>query len=226
MRLFKKEKEKEISANELNLNEAYLYLQKGYRQMQIDNHFSNKNNMIFIERIYSYLKFWENKIEEKGLKILKYENDNEFGFMFMDIQYIVAKLSFNKLLKEISLATYVDIKEYNSFYHHINYFTIKFVKPNIEIITILEKYEHYIDCKDFLSVLLNKHIYRFRDGNIVTEEHYKKENLESKKCHFNNLGYKSYEEANYLLSKKGKNLSRRSFEKEYRLALKKTKERS
>ena len=215
-----------MSANELNLNEAYLYLQKGYRQMQIDNHFSNKNNMIFIERIYSYLKFWEEKQEEKGLEIVKYEKNNEIGFMFKDTNYIIAKLSFNNILNEICFATYIDIKEYNSFFHHINYFTIKFLKPYIEIITILEKYEHYIDCQDFKSELLKKHLYRFSDGEIVSEEHYNGSNLESKKCHFNNLGYKSYEEANYLLSKEGKNFSRRSFEKEYRLALKKTKERS
>ena len=53
-----------VDNNTLNLSEAYLYLYEAVKKMQIDSHFDNQSNMIFIERIYSYLKFWERKIEE------------------------------------------------------------------------------------------------------------------------------------------------------------------
>ena len=215
-----------MSANELNLNEAYLYLQKGYRQMQIDNHFSNKNNMIFIERMYSYLKFWEKQIEEKGLQVVKYEKENEFGYMFMDNQYIVAKLSFSKNLKQISFATLINPKEYYSFYQHINYLTIKFVNPQNEIMLIKEMYQHYIDSDKYDTILLKTHLYRYNEGDLITEEHYNQDSLESKKCFIKDVGYQSYPEAKYLLNKIGKDISKREFEKNYKLALKLTKERS
>ncbi len=221
----KRKKEQEVNDNTLILNEAYLYLHEVMKKMQIDSHFDNKNNLIFIERIYSYLKFWERKIEEKGLKIVKYEDEEEFGYKFMDGYYPIAKLCFNARAKEVSFATLTLLKEYYSFYQHTNYLTIKFVNPYNEIMIVKEKYGHYIEYNEFDTILLKTHLYRYSDGDLITEEHYNRETLESKKCFIKDVGYKSYEEAKYLLNKKGEDLSRRAFERAYESALKLTKER-
>ena len=212
IKIIKNKKRPEIDDNTLILNEAYLYLHEVMKKMQIDSHFDNKNNLIFIERIYSYLKFWERQIEEE-----------KFGYKFMDGSYLIAKLFFNASAKEVSFATLTLLKEYYSFYQHTNYLTIKFVNPYNEIMLVKEKYEHFIDSND--NILLNTHLYRYSEGNLITEEHYNQETLESKKCFIKDVGYKSYEEAKYLLNKKGEDLSRRAFERAYESALKLTKER-
>ena len=46
-------KKPKVDNNTLILNEAYLYLHEAMKKMQIDSHFDNKDNLIFIERIYS-----------------------------------------------------------------------------------------------------------------------------------------------------------------------------
>lgn len=214
-----------VDDNTLNLSEAYLYLYEAFKKMQIDSHFNNQSNMIFIERIYSYLKFWERKIEEKDLKIIKYNDEKEFGYKFMDGYYPIAKLCFNASSKEVSFATLTKLEEYYSFYQHTKYLTIKFINPHNEIMVVKEKYEHFIDSNKFDIILLNTHLYRYNEGNLITEEHYNRNTLESKKCFIKDVGFKSYEEAKYLLNKQGKDLSRRTFEKNYELALKLTKER-
>ncbi len=225
IKFLKSKKRPEVDENTLILNEAYLYLHEVMKKMQIDSHFDNKNNLIFIERIYSYLKFWERKIEEKGLKIVKYEDEKEFGYKFIDGYYPIAKLSFNARAKEVSFATLTLLKEYYSFYQHTNYLTIKFVNPHNEIILVKEKYEHYIDSNVSDTILLNTHLYRYSEGDLITEEHYNRETLESKKCFIKDVGYKSYEEAKYLLNKKGEDISKRAYERAYDYALKLTKER-
>ncbi len=198
----KRKKRLEVDDNTLILNEAYLYLHEVMKKMQIDSHFDNKNNLIFIERIYSYLKFWERKIEEKGLKIVKYEDEEEFGYKFMDGYYPIAKLSFNARAKEVSFATLTLLKEYYSFYQHINFLTIKFINPHNEIMIVKEKYGHYTEYNEFDTILLKTHLYRYSDGDLITEEHYNRNTLESKKCFIKDVGCKSYEEAKYLLNKK------------------------